>query len=396
MTIAGRRGYLYLAFKLAVVVLTVLAIELIVRLAVRTGRCHLRVFQVANRAEDIRFVGDLNPHFGAWHRPLASVTVNTPRGRISYEANSYGMRDRPRSLQSTATERVVVIGDSFVEGIHVDVTDRVTDILEKLTGVEFLNFGTSGGFGTIQEWLLYQHLALRFDHSRVFIFLLPDNDFSDNDRSKHSSDRYRPYLRKVGGSYKVYYPIPFPDAAQGLSSLSRGRRLRHRLYNNWYSLNLLVQWKLADVAGFFRSGTPMASYDDFSPEDLAQVLFTYGRILELAEFRPVTVFVIPRDKDFAAHEAGQFRGRIIAALSKFAASHDRLEVVDLMPAFLAYMKEHDVSYETFFLGFDPHWSPLGNRVAAEAVLASLRGSDQVRWSQGSNGIPAPRALPLQR
>ena len=41
-----------------------------------------------------------------------------------------------------------------------------------------------------------------------------------------------------------------------------------------------------------------------------------------------------------------------------------------MPGFRAYMKEKGVSYEPFFLGFDPHWSPLGNRIAADIILES--------------------------
>ena len=390
------RGCRNLVFKLGIVVLTLVAVELIARLAAKAGLCRLRTFQVANRSADIQFVGDIDPHFGVWHIPLASVTINTPLGKISYETNSHGMRDRPRDERSSAAERVVVLGDSFVEGYCVEESDRVTDVLEERTGVEFLNFGTSGSFGSIQEWLLYQHLAIRFDHTRVFVFLLPENDFSDNDPSKQPPDRYRPYLRKLGDSYEVTYPMPFRDTGSSLSKISWGRKLRHRLYNNWYSLNLIVQWDLSGVVDSFRAQTARASYDDFSQEDLNRLLFTYGQILELARPRPLTIFVIPRDKDFVAHHAGRFKGRIIAALSEFAAKRDRVEVVDLMPAFLAYMKEHHVSYKTFFLSFDPHWSPLGHHVVADAVLAGLRDSDHITWPNHGPGGAAHKLADPRR
>ena len=50
---------------------------------------------------------------------------------------------------------------------------------EKRGQIKHLNFGSSGNFGSIQEWLIYKHLGSRLDHSDVFIFCLPANDFSD-------------------------------------------------------------------------------------------------------------------------------------------------------------------------------------------------------------------------
>jgi hypothetical protein len=384
MTATRTQRFRNLIFVLIIVVLSLLGIELLVRLAAKLGWCQIRTFQVVNRTEEIRYIGDINPHFGVWHIPHAAVTVKTPRGEISYEANAHGMRDRPREEKSSAAERVVVLGDSFIEGNHVEESDRVTDVLEKQTGVEFLNFGTSGSFGSVQEWLLYQHLASRFDHTRVFVFLLPDNDFSDNDPPP---DRYRPRLRRNGDSYEVTYPMPFSDSHTNLLKVSWGSKLRHTLYNNWYSLNLIVHREVSDVSESLQNRITTASYDEFSQEDLDRLLFSYRQILELAKPRPVTIFVIPRDRDFLTYQAGRFGGRIITALSEFAKQHERIKVVDLMPTFLAYMKENDVSSKAFFLGFDGHWSPLGHRVAADAVEASLHGSDDAPWPS-----PAPDAV----
>jgi len=365
-----QRDFRYPVFKLVIVVLTLIGMELIVRFAAKTGRCPIRTYQVASSPDDLTFIGDINPHFGVWHIPQTTVMVTTPEGKVSYETNSHGMRDQPRSEKSSAAERVVVLGDSFVEGPYVEESDRVTDILEKQTGIEFLNFGTSGSFGSIQEWLLYKHLATRFDHTRVFIFHLPDNDFDDNDVSKHAPDRYRPYLSKVGESYEVVYPVPFQNAPASLFRISKRHKLQHMLYNNWYTLNLIIQCDFPAVKDFFQSRTATAPYDDFSQEDLNKLLFSYRQIIEFAKPRPVTIFVIPRDKDFMAYQAGRFKGRIIAHLSRFAASQDGVEVIDLMPAFLAHMKKNDVSHKKFFLPFDPHWSPMGHCIAADAALES--------------------------
>ena len=353
-----------LVFQLVLIALTLLAIEGIVRYAACKGVLNIRVYPTISRSRPIRFLGDLNPHFGAWHRPNASTTVKTPNGNIQHTSNAHGMRDRPRELKSKASERVVVLGDSFIEGMGVEATNRLTDLLEQWTGVEFLNFGTSGGFGSIQEWQLYEHLALSFDHSRVFLFLLPDNDFSDNETPDPSSDRYRPFLQKQDGLYREAYPFPFDQVQARRQDLPWGRRLRHRIYNHWYTLGVLNDLSFAKAKKSLRP----SSYDVYSEEDLEKLLFTYAQIADLARPRPLTIFIIPRDTDFAAQEAGRNEGRIVDALRAFAAQREGIRIVDLMPGFLACMKERRHSFRPFFLGYDAHWSPYGHQVAAKIVL----------------------------
>lgn len=386
-------------FKATSVVLSLvfalLVVEFVVRVGALFGVCRIRRFQTADPSGKAAFVGDIDPHFGVWHPANTAVSVSTPRGAVTYETNVHGMRDRPRARRSDARERVIVLGDSFVEGYLVEEAVRVTDVLERRTGVEFLNFGVSGSFGSIQEWLLYKHLAREFDHTRVCLFFLPDNDFADNDPSRHPPDRYRPYLRKVGDSYEATYPVAFDPNGGGLPELTRVQRTRHHIYNHWYTLNILAACfsdeannaAAADASNepesskrSFASDTirlsdgrpAVSAYDRYTSEDLDRLLFTYRRISELAAPRPVHVFIVPRERDLVAHAKGRFEGRIASALEAFATETPGVEVVDLLPRFVAVAKERDLPYGRFFLGFDPHWSALGHEVAAEATLAALR------------------------
>lgn len=362
------------------------AVEIIVRIAAHAGYATIRNFETKNQVEPVTFLGDIDSRFGVWHKANAAVTVDTPQGPVTYETNAQGMRDRPRAEKSTAAERVVVLGDSFIEGSYVEESDRITDVLEKTTGVEFLNFGTSGNFGSIQEWLLYEHLAKNFDHSRVCVFLLPANDFTDNDPAMNPPARYRPYLQETAGTYKVSYPVAFAPATTGMSrTMSPGRIFRHMLYNHWYSLNLIVLRDISEVVDLFRRTTITSSYDTYTPVDLSRMLFTYRQILDIAGHRPVHIVVIPRDSDFLAHRAGRFEGKITAALSAFAKEYPGLDVIDLLPYFLNYAKTHGISYKRFFLEHDAHWSPLGHRVAAKAVLEALETRQfkaQATWPAG--------------
>src|SRR5215472_5865440 len=141
------------------------------------------------------FWRDTDPAFGIWHHSNGTFFHQGACFSAVYHTNSYGARDVERSLHSSRP-RTIVLGDSFVEGLGVADQDRLTNILEKDTGREFLNLGTGGDFGPLQYALLDKTLAAKFDHNLVLVGVLPDNDFRDMSLAwgkTHHAGRYRPY-----------------------------------------------------------------------------------------------------------------------------------------------------------------------------------------------------------
>lgn len=177
---------------------------------------------------------------------------------------------------------------------------------------------------------------------------------------------------------RVTYPIPFEHAEERLR-LSSWVLRRNQAYNSWYTLNLLSQLEPVTLLSRIRrkslAGTVTASYDDYERDDLLRLEYAYDQIIRLADQRPVTIYVIPRERDFIARAAGSFQGRILHDLAVFSQSR-RVRVVDLMPGFVAHMQRHGVPYESFFLGYDPHWSPEGHQVAARIVMETQRALSQ--------------------
>ena len=53
-------------------------------------------------------------------------------------------------------------------------------LIEEWLGVPVLNFGASGNFGPLQELLIYEEFK-HLPHQGLIIYVLPDNDFTDND-----------------------------------------------------------------------------------------------------------------------------------------------------------------------------------------------------------------------
>jgi hypothetical protein len=137
------------------------------------------------------FWADINPDFGVWHRPNGHFYHQGGCFSVQYTTNSYGARDVERSVHS-AKPRTVVLGDSMIEGLGLADQDRLTNILEKDTDREYLNFGTSGDFGPLQYAAMYKTMAAEFDHDRLFG--VPDNDFTICRWSgaRCHADRYRP------------------------------------------------------------------------------------------------------------------------------------------------------------------------------------------------------------
>ena len=350
---------------LSVILVTIVALtEIALRILAQQGLVSYFKFPTGQRPT---FWNDIDRSFGVWHYPNASIVHSLPCFEVTYRSNSYGARDVERSVESTAAERIVVIGDSFVEGYGVERRDRMTDILERETGYEHLNFGVAE-VGSIQEWLLYETLASKFDHSRVFVFLLPDNDFSDNRPREEPDGRYRPYLRKVDGKFEVYYPVDFhPNRLD--PKLTPWKIWKNRLYNGSYIVNVIRQ--LDKNMNRKRRQAKRRPYDDFTDEDAEVLLYTYRKIVEDAGSRKVTFFIIPRLMDLDAYDSKSYDLRIVPVMKEFAARYPNVEAIDLLPYFVAYAKREGVAYEDFYQTCDGHWSPLGNRVAAEAVIEAV-------------------------
>src|ERR1700740_3179594 len=118
---------------------------------------------------------DNNSSFGMWHRANGHFVHKSGCYSVAYDTNSYGARDVERSLHSSAP-RTVVLGDSMIEGVGLPADKRLTNILEKDTGREYLNFG-SGSFGPLQLALSYKTMASKFDHNLVLMGVVPHKVF---------------------------------------------------------------------------------------------------------------------------------------------------------------------------------------------------------------------------
>ena len=117
-------------------------------------------------------------HFSSHAEKIKSIN-------FIYESttNSEGIRYREIPFEKASTDeiRVVVVGDSFVEGDGVEEPHRFTSVLEKKFSqngkkVLFVNCGISGS-GPIDYWNLLNSVALKYHPDKVMIVFYANDLF---------------------------------------------------------------------------------------------------------------------------------------------------------------------------------------------------------------------------
>ena len=307
-----------------------------------------------------KFWTDTNPAFGIWHRPNGHFLHQEGCFSLEYSTNSYGARDVERSLHSSQP-RTVVLGDSTIEGFGVHDEDRLTNILEKRTGREHLNFGSGGGFSPLQYALVYRTMASAFDHDRVIVAVLPENDFHEMDG---------PWLRNAySGQYRPYYKDDLTIGYLGAYHAEEKEDL-------WERTKAVLRAYLASYhVGQYIAVTRLAKsraysgYNDYSDVDFKRLQAALLDIKRTADAHgaKMYVFLVPRANDF--QRARQGSNRMGPALESWG-QKSGIPVKDLLPEMEARTHGDDSS---LYLHCDAHWSPYGNSVAADVLQPWVYG-----------------------
>lgn len=309
-----------------------------------------------------KFWTDTNPDFGIWHRPSGHFLHQEGCFSLQLSTNSYGARDVERSLRANRP-RTVVLGDSIVEGFGVSDDQRLTNLLEKRTGREHLNFGSGGGFSPLQYALVYRTLASDFDHDRVVVGVLPDNDFREMDKNWLElayPGQYRPY-------YKDDLSIGYLGTYRARENDSWWERIKAvmRAYLASYHVGqyIAVTW-LAPHRSY-------SGYNDFSDTDMKRLENALLDIKRTADTHHATmsVFLVPRPADFEHAKKGS--NRLGPVLEKWGRANG-IPVKDLLPEMDT--RTHG-DFHKLILPCDTHWSAYGNALAADILQPWIYGKE---------------------
>jgi hypothetical protein len=343
--------------------ITLVLLELALQVAVRLGVLSLSL-PTYSITRTTPFWLDINEHFGVWHPASSHYRHYKSCFDVVYASNSLGMRYKKAEVASRS-QRVVFLGDSFVEGYGIADGARFTDRLENMTGFDHLNFGTAQ-FGPVQSYVLYKTLASEFDHNAVIFAIYPNNDFLDDlpvpSRLRRGA-RYRPYLVGDYPDYELRYPPGGlgPDYQLGarLSSIAMEFSLTGRAVE--YA-STIFRTTILDHLRSARLKRPLtSSYYDYDADEFNRLRYSIEQIKDIAANRPMLIVTIPGGGDVIEFERlGRKRPPLTEEL---VALSEKLGItyIDLLE------KLHPYDLDNYYLACDQHLSPAGHQWAADAM-----------------------------
>ncbi|MHC4937498.1 MAG: SGNH/GDSL hydrolase family protein [Planctomycetota bacterium] len=242
-----------IALLLGALVVALLLGELVVRVAFREPPGHHH-----------RLFCEFDPELGWRKVPNGGGRHRTEEYEVEERFNSEGLRGPEFEIgKPPGAKRILLLGDSFVEGYTVPFEKTVGEVIRRETGVEVINGGT-GGYSTDQELLFFLRDGQRYAPDVTILF------FYVNDIWFNAQNRYwrgsKPLFRiaQDGSLVRTNPVLPPPDAGRSAASwfekrsqlyrLASGvrRRLRtrkaaappFRFYRHEWNSELNAAWKL--------------------------------------------------------------------------------------------------------------------------------------------------------
>lgn len=321
-----------------------------------------------------------DPLVGHRLRPGASTRYATPEFTTDLAINAQGVRDdAPIGPKAPDEKRVVILGDSLVMSVQVGLQETFAKQLEgDLQAAEptsrwrVINAGVQG-YGPVDEWLFYKHVADAFDPDLVLIVVFVGNDAVEayDKQARLSPDA--PLL---------------PDATEVAAST----RVRRLVRASMVLQNVRLRWDLLksriEGPGAER---PLTSYLADPPADVINGLEVsrraFGRIADLAAARGARTALVlmparfqTDDRDYEQLRAiVEASGELLirdASTERFRAALAPLGLptLDLLPILRAEPNRVELFFQR-----NVHLTARGHRVVGQAladfVVALPRGDD---------------------
>jgi hypothetical protein len=353
----------------------------------------------AERGTELRDYSEHDPVLGWRKRAGISLRFVRREYEVAFSTNALGLRDPPRAYEAAAdVERVLALGDSYVEGYTVPLEHTVTQRLEAALGaqrchVEVIN-GATTGYSTDQEYLFYVHEGRRYS-PRVVLLFFYHNDVFFNDSPSFYQGVAKPMFELRQGQLvlaREALPQPSPrlaepeaEQASERSQLASLQWLRERL---WFGAPLL--YNRLGALGLWEPNRPIGArleqrvYSKQRIDRLERAWATTGALLARladetrAEGRRLLVVYVPARfevddaawrvtiEKYAIREAewdrGLVRGRLASSTRRAG-----VPLLDLTPA----LRAAEGLLRTTYYPYDGHWNARGHHVAAEEIRGWL-------------------------
>jgi hypothetical protein len=364
-------------------------------------------------------------NIGWVHIPNAEITwQGQGEFKATVKINSLGLRDYEHTYaKPSGTFRILILGDSFAEGIQVDLTKTLSTQLQACLAdrasqtIEVINTGSSA-YGPGEEFLFFTHEGVKYQPDLVLVTIYAVNDIKDMGRDPDDG-----MVQSFGGNKFFleqdrlkYRWISWADPPEEISPWQRF--LRH--YSNLFYIfrapdsrvreevnDALEEWwpkpTLADAAPQLSVPTdrPEFTHDEYLviflkdfpdnplvPEPAKELwnkfkaVFRELKVKVLAHDAQLATVIIPGagqvhqeiynkwvaeyDNKYALLAAGRDVWDMSApnkAINRFM-TQQNIPVLDLLPGFQAYAQSHQ---DMLYFHKDIHFNEKGHQLAADLM-----------------------------
>ena len=286
------------------------------------------------------------------------------RWDVTYDRNGF------RNRQDLESADIVVIGDSFVEGLTVSDAELGTSQLARLEGKVVANLGQST-YGPLQEQIVFKRYGLPLQPRVVVWMFFEGNDLQDVIAYRHDFDHPASYWHAAWArsfsrsAYQAAKRIFDPPAGplgvkrEGIYEAANGKPV---------------------TTYFMYKSKPLSAEELRAAGDTVQTLAAVEKLCAAHQTQLVFVFVPTKFR--VLHSFCQFpaesecRNWMPTDLPErlqngLRAAAPEVGYLDLTPSLVAAAAEGELPYYPD----DEHWSPVGHKVAAAAIheYLTLRG-----------------------
>jgi hypothetical protein len=299
--------------------------------------------------------------------------------RFKVYTDSLGFRDvsvRDIPVRSP-TRRILLMGDSFAEGIGVDFEDSFAGMLyhagtSRPDPIEFLNAGVIS-YSPVLYYRKIKSLIERGIHFDEVVVFSDESDVRDEATGYFCEDEnpsYRKYCRES---------LPYYSQRDDLGSTLA----RHFVMTD--TIRVIVKFRIQELLGNQKrdklapsSETAWLSPDSDPGNDYAPLgikggiersLMNMQKLADLLKKNgiPMTIVVYPWPALLAAYDPDNLQ---VTMWREFCAQNCK-KFIDLFPAFNAEKQAHADWYERLFISGDFHFSAGGNRLMFRELAKQL-------------------------
>lgn len=290
---------------------------------------------------------------------LPNTTRHLSRGRFfqiqtEKHINNYGFFSDTDYVRNNPRPTIAVIGDSFVEAVHVSNLQSIQGQLQEQMGPAYDVYAIGAAGAPLSQYLAYARFASDEFDPDIFVFVIIYNDYDESVIRASSPPGFHYFSFDEGTPREILIDY----------SPSRVRSaLQHSALARYLYINAGADALLANLF----------SRRDAKNVDLADRLDLSKKAVDyfLDELRPVTankrvVFLIDGDRR-SIYDPTLKIDEFLWTMNLYfqsAATTRGFECVDLYPFFKA---RHEESGARFDFPSDYHWNSLGHAIAASAA-----------------------------